>query len=102
MCGTEQCAIGSNVFNKNFNQGKIMSSILEEIETKIEGLKTSTTKSNVGVVRETGDGVARIEGLREVMLNVMIEFPSGVFGLGMYVERNEVRVILIDSSRKLD
>ena len=39
-----------------------MSSILEEIETKIEGLKTSTTKSNVGVVRETGDGVARIEG----------------------------------------
>jgi hypothetical protein len=30
-----------------------MSSILEEIETKIEGLKTSTTKSNVGVVRET-------------------------------------------------
>ena len=46
-----------------------MSSILEEIETKIEGLKTSTSKSNVGVVRETGDGVARIEGLSDVMLN---------------------------------
>jgi F0F1-type ATP synthase, alpha subunit len=39
-----------------------MSSILEEIETQIAGLKTSTTKSNVGVVREAGDGVARIEG----------------------------------------
>ena len=37
-----------------------MSTILEEIESKIEELKTSTTKSNVGVVRETGDGVARI------------------------------------------
>ena len=32
-----------------------MSSILEEIETEIAGLKTSTTKSNVGVVREAGD-----------------------------------------------
>ena len=58
-----------------------MSTILEEIESKIEELKTSTTKSNVGVVRETGDGVARIEGLSDVMLNEMIEFPGGVFGL---------------------
>src|SRR5881392_4144110 len=94
MCGTERCAIGSNVFNKNFNQGKIMSSILEEIETKIEGLKTSTTKSNVGVVRETGDGVARIEGLSDVMLNEMIEFPNGVFGLALNLEETEVGAIL--------
>jgi F-type H+-transporting ATPase subunit alpha len=57
-----------------------MSSILEEIEAQIAGLKTSTTKSNVGVVREAGDGVARVEGLSEVMLNEMIEFPSGEFG----------------------
>jgi F-type H+-transporting ATPase subunit alpha len=58
-----------------------MSSILEEIESQIAGLKTSTTKSNVGVVREAGDGVARVEGLSEVMLNEMIEFPSGEFGV---------------------
>src|SRR5690348_17546796 len=68
-----------------------MSSILEEIETKIAGLKTSTTKSNVGVVRETGDGVARIEGLSDVMLNEMIEFPNGVFGLALNLEETEVR-----------
>src|SRR5207244_8712053 len=95
MCGTERCAIGSNVFNKNFNQGKIMSSILEEIETKIEELKTSTTKSNVGVVRETGDGVARIEGLSDVMLNEMIEFPNGVYGLALNFEETEVGAILL-------
>src|SRR5437667_9506468 len=77
MYGTERCATGSNVSNENFNQDNIMSSILEEIETKIEGLKTSTTKSNAGVVRETGDGVARIEGQGDVMLNEMIEFPKG-------------------------
>src|SRR6266852_5415838 len=78
-----------------------MSSILEEIETKIEGLKTSTTKSNVGVVRETGDGVARIEGLSDVMLNEMIEFPNGVFGLALNLEENEVGAILMGETTKV-
>ena len=72
-----------------------MSTILEEIESKIEGLKTSTTKSNVGVVRETGDGVARIEGLSDVMLNEMIEFPNGVYGLALNLEETEVGAILM-------
>src|SRR5437660_1301431 len=78
-----------------------MSSILEEIETKIEGLKTSTTKTNVGVVRETGDGVARIEGLSDVMLNEMIEFPKGVFGLALNLEETEVGAILLGETTKI-
>src|SRR6202047_2164059 len=78
-----------------------MSSILEEIETKIAGLKTSATKSNVGVVRETGDGVARIEGLSDVMLNEMIEFPNNVFGLALNLEETEVGAILLGDSTKI-
>src|SRR5437879_1878797 len=78
-----------------------MSSILEEIETKIAGLKTSATKSNIGVVRETGDGVARIEGLSDVMLNEMIEFPSGVFGLALNLEETEVGAILLGETTKV-
>ena len=72
-----------------------MSTILEDIETQIAGLKTSTTKSNVGVVRDTGDGVARIEGLSDVMLNEMIEFSSGVYGLALNLEETEVGAILL-------
>ena len=78
-----------------------MSSILEEIETQIAGLKTSTTKSNVGVVREAGDGVARIEGLSEVMLNEMIEFPSGEFGLALNLEETEVGAIILGDWSKV-
>ncbi len=78
-----------------------MSSILEEIETKIAGLKTSTTKSNVGVVRETGDGVARIEGLSDVMLNEMIEFQNGIFGLALNLEETEVGAILLGDNTKV-
>ncbi|MBV9658158.1 MAG: F0F1 ATP synthase subunit alpha [Verrucomicrobia bacterium] len=72
-----------------------MSTILEDIETQIAGLKTSTTKSNVGTVREVGDGVAKIEGLSDVMLNEMIEFPNGVFGLALNLEETEVGAILL-------
>jgi F-type H+/Na+-transporting ATPase subunit alpha len=78
-----------------------MSSILEEIESKIAGLKTATTKSNVGIVRETGDGVARIEGLSDVMLNEMIEFPGGVFGLALNLEETEVAAILLGDATKI-
>src|SRR5438477_7355604 len=78
-----------------------MSTILEEIETKIAGLKTSTTKSNVGVVRETGDGVARIEGLSDVMLNEMIEFPNDVYGLALNLEETEVGAILLGDNVKV-
>src|ERR1043165_1133688 len=72
-----------------------MSTILEEIETKIAGLKTSTTRTNVGVGRETGDGVARIEGLSDVRLNEMIEFPTGAFALAVNLEETEVGCILL-------
>ncbi|WP_050031052.1 F0F1 ATP synthase subunit alpha [Verrucomicrobium sp. BvORR034] len=72
-----------------------MSSILQEIETEIAGLKTSVTRSNVGVVREIGDGVAKIEGLSDVMLNEMIEFPGGLYGLALNLEETEVGAILL-------
>ncbi len=78
-----------------------MSTILEDIETQIAGLKTSTSKSNVGIVRDTGDGVARIEGLSDVMLNEMIEFSSGVFGLALNLEETEVGAIILGDTTKV-
>jgi F-type H+-transporting ATPase subunit alpha len=72
-----------------------MSTILQEIETRIAGLKTTTTKSNTGIVRECGDGVAKIEGLSDVMLNEMIEFPGGLYGLALNLEETEVGCVLL-------
>ncbi len=72
-----------------------MSTILQELESQITGLKTETAKSNVGTVREVGDGVARIEGLSDVMLNEMIEFPGGLYGIALNLEETEVGAILL-------
>jgi len=73
-----------------------MSTLLQELESKIDGLRKSTVStSNVGVVREIGDGVARIEGLAGVMLNEMLEFPGGLYGLALNLEETEVGAIVL-------
>jgi F-type H+-transporting ATPase subunit alpha len=72
-----------------------MSSILQELEKEIASVATSVNKTNVGVVRQVGDGVARVEGLSDVMLNEMISFPGGVTGIALNLEENEVGVVLL-------
>jgi F-type H+-transporting ATPase subunit alpha len=72
-----------------------MSSILQELEKEIANISSSIDKTNVGTVREIGDGVARVEGLSDVMLNEMISFPGGVTGLAMNLEEGSVGVVLL-------
>ena len=72
-----------------------MSTILQELEATISGLKADTTRSNVGTIRELGDGVAKVEGLSGVMLNEMIEFPGGLYGIALNLEETEVGTILV-------
>ena len=72
-----------------------MSSILQDLENQINKANTSVEKSNVGIVRETGDGVAKVEGLSDVQLNEMIEFPGGLRGLALNLEEGEVGVVFL-------
>jgi F-type H+-transporting ATPase subunit alpha len=72
-----------------------MSSILQEIEQQIAGITSSVAKTNVGTVRQVGDGVAKVEGLSDVMLNEMIEFGGGVTGMALNLEESEVGVVLL-------
>ena len=72
-----------------------MSTLLQDIEAQISGLKTGVTKQNVGTVREIGDGVAKIEGLSDAMLNEMLDFGNGVIGLALNLEETEVGAIIL-------
>src|SRR5277367_6852601 len=72
-----------------------MSNLLEEIEAQISGAKSATAKQNVGIVREIGDGVAKIEGLTDTMLNEMIDLGHGITGLALNLEQTEVGVIVL-------
>lgn len=72
-----------------------MANLLEDIQSQISGLKTTVIRQNTGIVREIGDGVAKIEGLTDVMLNEMIEFPGGLYGLALNLEETEVGAVIL-------
>src|ERR1700710_2249603 len=78
-----------------------MSTLLQEIEAQIAGVKTATAKQNVGTVREIGDGVAKIEGLTDAMLNEMLDFGNGIVGLALNLEETDVGAIIIGDYLKI-
>ncbi len=78
-----------------------MSNLLKEIEAQIAGTKTTTAKENVGVIREIGDGVAKIEGLTDAMLNEMIDLGNGVTGLALNLDETEVGVVVLGDYTQL-
>jgi F-type H+-transporting ATPase subunit alpha len=79
-----------------------MSNLLQDIEAQIAGVKTTAVKQNVGTVREIGDGVAKVEGLADAMLNEMLDFGNGVVGLALNLEETEVGVIILGDYTKIE
>jgi F-type H+-transporting ATPase subunit alpha len=79
-----------------------MSTLLQEIETQIEQAKTTVDKQNVGVIREIGDGVAKVEGLTDAMLNEMLDLGRGITGLALNLEETEVGVIILGDYTQLE
>src|SRR3954463_13163685 len=79
-----------------------MANLLSEIQAAIAGAKSSATKQNTGVIREIGDGVARIDGLSDAMLNEMIDLGHGVTGLALNLDETEVGVIILGDYTELE
>ncbi len=79
-----------------------MATIQQEIEAQIAGAKRAGAWENVGVIREVGDGVAKIEGLTDAMLNEMIDLGHGVTGLALNLEETEVGVVILGDYTELE
>ena len=72
-----------------------MANLRQEIEEQIAGAKRAADWQNVGIIREVGDGVAKVEGLTDAMLNEMIDLGHGITGLALNLEETEVGVIIL-------
>ena len=79
-----------------------MADLLKEIEAQIAGAKAAITRQTVGTIREIGDGVARVEGLGDVMLNEMIDLGHGITGLALTLDETEVGVIILGDYTELE
>ena len=79
-----------------------MADLLQEIEAQIAAAKTTAGKQNVGTIREIADGVAKVEGLADAMLNEMIDLGHGITGLALDLGETEVGVIILGDYTKLE
>src|SRR5687768_12836679 len=80
----------------------VVAELLQEIEAEIAGAKTATARQSVGVIREISDGVARVEGLADAMLNEMLDFGGGITGLALTLDETEVGVIVLGDYTQLE
>ena len=73
-----------------------ISSIIKE---KIEGTDADINVAEVGRVLNVGDGIARVYGLDNVQSNEMVEFESGVTGMALNLEEDNVGVVIFGSDQ---
>lgn len=75
-----------------------VSKILKE---QLKGVSTDVQLEEIGSVLQVGDGIARIHGLSNVRANEMIEFESGVKGIVLNLEEDNVGAVLLGSTEKV-
>jgi len=78
-----------------------MSNVIEQIESQIAKLSTKVARKNTGIIRTIADGVAKIEGLSDVMYNEMVSFPGGVIGIALNLEEDEVGCVILGDVSQL-
>ena len=75
--------------------------VSEILRQQLEGFKTDTDLEEVGTVLQVGDGIARVYGLTNVQSNEMVEFDSGVTGIVLNLEEDNVGCVLLGPSEKI-
>ncbi|MBT3383730.1 MAG: F0F1 ATP synthase subunit alpha [Prolixibacteraceae bacterium] len=74
--------------------------VSEILKQQLEGFKTEAELEEVGTVLQVGDGIARVYGLSNVEANEMIEFESGMKGIVLNLEEDNVGVVLLGPSQE--
>lgn len=71
------------------------SEISELIKQRIEQFKTVSEAKNEGTIVSIKDGIVRLHGLEDAMQGEMIEFPGGIYGLALNLERDSVGAAIL-------
>jgi F-type H+-transporting ATPase subunit alpha len=76
--------------------------IRSAIERNVSSYSPTTAREEVGRVIETGDGIARVEGLHSAMTNELLEFEGGLLGLALNLDVREIGVVLLGDGSRIE
>ncbi|MFO7191763.1 MAG: F0F1 ATP synthase subunit alpha [Thermocrispum agreste] len=76
--------------------------IRSAIENYVSSYSPDTSREEVGVVVDAGDGIAHVEGLPSTMANELLEFPGGVLGVALNLDPREVGVAILGDFESIE
>jgi len=86
----------NTVFKKAASTSAETSTILEE---RILGAAPKTDLEETGRVLSIGDGIARVYGLKNIQAEEMVEFSSGLKGMALNLEPDNVGVVVFGNDK---
>ena len=69
------------------------------LRQQLSGFKSESDLQEVGTVLQVGDGIARVYGLTNVQSGELIEFESGLQGIVLNLEEDNVGAVLLGPSK---
>src|ERR1700744_5488048 len=72
--------------------------IRSAIESYVSSYSAEASREEGGVVAETGDGIARVEGLPSAMTNELLEFEGGTLGLALNLDVRDIGVVILGNA----
>ncbi|MEV8443580.1 F0F1 ATP synthase subunit alpha [Actinosynnema sp. NPDC051121] len=76
--------------------------IRSAIEKYVSTYSPEVSREEVGVVAETYDGIAIVEGLPGTMTNELLEFPGGVLGVALNLEVRQIGAVILGDFDKIE
>jgi F-type H+-transporting ATPase subunit alpha len=76
--------------------------ISEALRKHVEGFEPGVSREEVGRVTETGDGIARVEGLPSTMANELLEFPGGILGIAFNLDVREIGCVILGDAAEIE
>ena len=71
------------------------------LKDQIENFGVEAEVTEVGKVLSVGDGIARVHGLDQVQAGEMVEFPGGIAGMALNLERDNVGIVIFGSDKTI-
>ncbi len=71
------------------------------LRRRLQEFEGKAAPAGIGVTLQVGDGIARIYGLQDALAGELLEFPHGIYGLAMNLERDNLGCIILGDDKKI-
>ncbi|NMN98994.1 F0F1 ATP synthase subunit alpha [Antrihabitans stalactiti] len=65
------------------------------VEKYVATFSSDTSREEIGVVSDTGDGIAHVEGLPSAMTQELLEFPGGILGVALNLDEGSIGAVIL-------